>query len=90
MDIPLWQHDCDRCEFLGRYLYGGEWFDLYYCAHQAIGGPTVVARWSDRGPDYSSGLCFGQAAAASEAEPMPPLGEALLRAYDRGLLVAAR
>lgn len=85
MDAPLWRHDCTRCEFLGRYLFDGEWFDLYHC-DQAIGGPTVIARFSDQGRDYCSGLCFGQAHAAAEEEPMHPLGEAVLRAYRRGLL----
>ena len=90
MEHPLWQHDCSRCEFVGRYLYEGEWFDLYYCAHQGIGGPTVITRFSDEGRDYSSGMTFGQLAIAEENEgPLRPLGEALMRAYRRGLLVVA-
>jgi hypothetical protein len=69
---PLFQHDCEACKFLGRHK--GE--DLYFC-HQG-GLPTVIARWSNSGPDYISG--------------MPPakhdvcLAEASRRATEAGLL----
>ena len=47
---PRYAHDCDTCIFLGQYKK----YDLYYCA----GEPTVVCRYSDKGPDYNSGLAF--------------------------------
>lgn len=55
---PQFQHDCDKCQFLGRYEcrdYYDEWerYDLYQCE-----GKTVIARFGDDGPDFSSGLCF--------------------------------
>lgn len=46
---PRYKHDCERCVHLGQH----EEFDLYYC-EQGGGMPTLVARWSDSGPDYTS------------------------------------
>ncbi len=50
---PVFRHDCDRCIFLGHF----EGRDLYYCHH---GIPTVIARHSDEGPDYQSGMAFAE------------------------------
>jgi len=48
---PRYQHDCTACHFLGQYKK----YDLYFCpTHE----PTVVARFSDRGQDYNSGMVF--------------------------------
>jgi len=49
---PVFEHDCDKCVFLGHY----EKHDLYYCGEN-IG--TVIARWSSNGPDYASGVPLG-------------------------------
>lgn len=50
---PQFEHDCDGCEFLGT---TGRWAkrkaDFYFCP----GEPTVIARYSSDGPDYSSGI----------------------------------
>lgn len=66
---PLYDHDCDGCEFLGSYETGAfvrwhgdkihddpaKWYDLY--VHWEDGQiDTVVARMSDVGSDYTSGL----------------------------------
>lgn len=51
MSNARWKHDCDKCEFLGHF----EEHDLYWCPGSAL-GPTVVARWSSAGPDYTSGV----------------------------------
>ena len=75
---PLYEHDCGRCEYLGRYEYDGDNFDLYYCAHEVGGEPTVIARWSSDGPDYTSGLCF--------IHVTKPLGEAYRRTVKKGLV----
>jgi len=69
---PQWEHDCAACEFLGRWKE----FDLYYCRQRGI--PTVIARWSDEGQDYYSGLVFASA--------IPALGVAEVRAAARGCL----
>lgn len=44
------QHDCDTCIPLGMTAEA----DLYFCPNE----PTLVARFSDEGSDYSSGICF--------------------------------
>jgi hypothetical protein len=49
MTQPRYEHDCDRCTFLGQ--QGTE--DVYYCQQGPI--PTVVFRWGDDGPAYQSG-----------------------------------
>lgn len=79
---PKYQHDCDRCVFLGRHVFGppeeSVVFDLYY--HPADGaGRTVIARHGDREDDYLSGLIFGLNGT------VPPLVEAVRRAEERGL-----
>ena len=50
-DSPAYKHDCSRCQFLGQTIGGGKIHDLYL--HP---GPneTVIARFSDNGPDYYS------------------------------------
>lgn len=53
---PQFEHDCDNCEFLGHVIINDEGADLYYCARE----PTVIARRSSDGPDYSSGMDFGR------------------------------
>ncbi len=52
---PHFQHTCTRCEFLGGYVYNEEYYDLYWC-DQGGSFPTVIARWSDEGPAYLSGI----------------------------------
>jgi hypothetical protein len=46
--------------------------DLYFC-QQMLGGPTVIARYSSEGPDYSSGLEFAKLG----------LNSSLVVAYER-------
>lgn len=67
-----YQHDCDGCVPLGEF---GE-YDLYAHCEQPV---TVIARRSDEGSDYVSGLEL--------AEFYPELAEAKKRALDRGWLV---
>lgn len=58
----MFLHDCDKCIFLGTVVISEQMQDLYYCPNE-LGGPTIptiIARWSDEGGDYSSGLCFGE------------------------------
>jgi hypothetical protein len=74
---PLFTHDCDRCTFLGTETdpEGGCLADLYHCLD--IIGPTVIARWSNEGRDYTSGMVF--------ARPGTILGIAKDRAEAKGL-----
>lgn len=69
----LFRHDCEHCVFLGVF----ETADLYYCLEQGD-TPTVLARFSDEGSDYKSGLMF--------AERDKHLGEALRLARQRKLV----
>lgn len=49
---PKYIHDCTNCKFLGNGTYCEKPVDWYICE-----GPkrrTVIARYSDSGPDYSS------------------------------------
>ncbi len=67
-------HDCQSCTYLGSYHE----CDLYFCQQSTGSNPTVIARYSSRGPDYSSGL--------HGALHIPELIEARARAIDAGLL----
>ena len=76
---PRHTHDCDECTFLGPWSGGGVDYDLYFCL-QADNKPTVIARYGDDGPAYTSGLTFAWEGAA------PSLVEAYRRAVARGLM----
>jgi hypothetical protein len=78
---PRFAHDCERCTFLGRF----DEYDLYFCGSTvSVTGTTVIARWGNDGPEYSSGLELAQAGKC------PELIEAMSRAQDRGLLPKPR
>jgi hypothetical protein len=53
---PKFQHDCDKCEFLGHYFD----HDVYVCLPQGFEsceGATagsIIARHGDDGPEYAS------------------------------------
>lgn len=87
---PIYKHDCDACQFLGSTVVEGEAYDLYYCAHE----PTIIARWSDEGADYSSGLCFGESSLVrhinGDTRGNKPLMVAYVTAMANGLDVADR
>jgi hypothetical protein len=55
-ESPKFQHDCDRCTYLGTVQNkGGHFFDLYWCAnasHPALS--SVLCRYGSEGPEYSS------------------------------------
>lgn len=72
---PRFEHDCDACKFLGNV----KGWDLYWCSQG--GGPnisTVIARFSDSGPDYISGM--------GHARDNEMLALAVVRAFRAGLL----
>jgi hypothetical protein len=74
MVMPRYNHDCDKCVFLGEY----EEYDLYFCGQGTLLTSTVIARYSNNGEDYTSGIDF--------ATHYPPLIEAKSRAIEKGLL----
>lgn len=64
-NAPQFQHDCDRCEFLGRWRGKmtnnpgqTDWdFDLYYADHGGIWPiGTYIARFGNDGDEYISGI----------------------------------
>lgn len=72
--VMRYQHDCNHCVPLGQYQEN----DLYYCDQHGM--PTVIARYGNDGPDYTSGMGF--------ADIDPRLGIARLMAKAMGLLDA--
>lgn len=50
---PFFKHDCTKCTHLGSVHVKGTPYDLYSCPRGAL-GTTLMARWSDDGPDYYS------------------------------------
>ncbi len=55
---PQFQHDCNNCTFLGTASLDNKKADLYCCIRgdgQEIHYTSLLARYSDDGPDYSSG-----------------------------------
>jgi hypothetical protein len=74
MSTPRFTHDCKKCNFLAH--YNGH--DLYFCGTGRMLNATVIARFSDSGPDYKSGLVL--------ADVDPELAEAKRLAIERGLL----
>lgn len=77
----LWQHDCELCISLGPFQ-DKLVYDLYWCPTGGLGHPTVVARYSDDGPDYISGMEIADSGLS------PCLAEAKKRAEILGLTQA--
>lgn len=71
---PVFTHDCESCRFLGHY----DGNDLYYCHPKTQLLPTVVARFGDDGPEYTS--------AVPVLQLHPSLAEAARLARSQGLL----
>jgi len=68
---PRYQHGCDRCRFLGRFVDTSppqaEEFDLYVCDKQ-LTGRTFIARYGVDQPQYASGRMPGMMPALDEAQ----------------------
>lgn len=71
--FPRYEHDCESCYFLGQH----EDADLYACCMGKTA--TVIARTSDEGSDYTSGI-------AGALNGDAALLEALRIAHQRGLI----
>ena len=54
---PLYQHDCDKCRFLGGVVdnlgSGIQMLDAYHCPG-SLGG-SFILRYGNDGPEYMSG-----------------------------------
>lgn len=51
---PKFRHDCGHCKFITGLLIRGERHDLYICVDDRTGSGSVVYRYGDDGPEYSS------------------------------------
>jgi hypothetical protein len=76
--MPLYEHDCEDCHYLGSTTSDNENVDLYWHDEQ----PTVIARWSSEGSDYLSGLVYLE----HPGYLTGALREGYLLARDRGLV----
>ena len=72
--MALFPNSSDAETFLGSF----EGHDLYFDPQEAMGIPTVIARFGPDGPDYKSGMAF--------AGHDPHLTEAKRRAMEKGLI----
>lgn len=59
---PRYTHDCPACQFLGHYKE----YDLYFCDNEIAVFKTVIARFGNEGPEYASGMPFGEAVLAGK------------------------
>jgi len=73
---PHWEHDCEKCVFLGHTHSGGD-RDVWYCESS----DTLIVRNSSDGPDYASFPLALAASAAQSEGPGTMWGEAVSR-YD--------
>jgi len=54
---PTFIHDCKHCTFLGHIsIASGVWAGEYDLYHHPGTAETVIARYGDDGPEYTSGL----------------------------------
>jgi len=76
--MPRYTHDCSACTFLGEHGFD----DLYHCPQH--GNPTLIARRSSEGPDYSS---FPASVVRENVDVLKVSGlfEAYCRAREKGL-----
>jgi hypothetical protein len=74
MNKPRYAHECKACTYLGQHNDA----DLYFCGQGGI-ADTVIARYSDRGDDYHSGMAY------AKSGTNPELSVAYQRAVELGL-----
>jgi hypothetical protein len=72
MDTPRYEHDCSDCVYLGQFNK----YDLYFCPRE----PTIIARYSNEGSEYTSGIVFGITSDEVRPGEAHPLRECLIRA----------
>ena len=92
MTTPKFQHDCKSCTFLGRAEYGDQVYDLYYCTQGGV-LPTLIARYSDKGSEYISGIGFSEPYMGIDNKIQPPhpaMAMARLLALSKGLPLSGK
>lgn len=83
---PRYQHDCEKCVWLGRYNE----YDLYACGKPSTEGNdeilekvivnSIIARRSSKPEDYKSGTCFAFSGKSPELEQA--LARVVLMSYQ--------
>ena len=54
---PYWQHDCDKCAYLGSRQYDDKYYDFYFCTEMSGDGVgTGIIREGNNGDNNSSYL----------------------------------
>jgi hypothetical protein len=80
MDHPRYQHDCQKCKYLGQF----EEYDFYWCkSHNLPTLDSILARYGSDGPEYLSSHPPG--AFCGESNQFPWYVEILKRAEKEGL-----
>lgn len=84
---PRFKHDCDRCRFVGHLSIQdtGGTGDVYVCPSERI-EPTILVRYSDDPPDYSSMALFDSARRMFEQYPESTLAQAYAMARRKKLI----
>jgi hypothetical protein len=77
---PIFQHDCNNCRFQGTGKHKGRIVDVYLCTTEY--GRTLVLRYSDEGPDYSSGMLF-ECTGLTEIDKIALLAEVTLTPEEK-------
>ena len=89
---PAHRHDCDRCKFIGNLEYEATGEDgaivpgigdVYVCPSDRH-DPTILLRYSDDPPDYSSFELFPDARDHLENRSTSPLSRAYKFAKEKG------
>lgn len=78
---PKFIHDSTCDTFLGTICVDNKWADVYYCPSE----PTIIARFSNEGSDYASGISFGQVGLAEAINGRKLHSGHLLAAYALAL-----
>lgn len=91
---PKYQHDCKRCVFVGPLELEGSGEDgdmsprigdVYVCPSDRH-DPTILLRYSDDPPDYSSYELFPETRDQLENRSTSPLSRAYKFAKDKGAI----
>ncbi|RYD66033.1 MAG: hypothetical protein EOP83_06050 [Verrucomicrobiaceae bacterium] len=80
---PAYEHDCEKCVYLGTTEQHKVPTDHYWCGDSALGMPTLIRRYGSEGSDYST-------VPISMARKMISQGQDMFqytynRAFDQGL-----
>lgn len=53
--LPVFEHDCSECTFLGQFIASdGQTFDVYCCDRGSALGASYIVRYGDEPHEYYS------------------------------------